>query len=1189
MEKSFSPAFAWSFLDNLNEGVIIVGADGAIHHVNRMACQMLGTSGDEFSLADLLPETEGLFDLPPGQTAVLTLDNGRTLTLESKAIDGEDDLYQLLLMPKASDTAVHQITTLTRISSEPDFDKKLQRIVDGLQANGWDRALLSLRDDQFNPTQLITAGFTPDELDDLRQNLLPAAAWETLFTEESLQVYRHGGCYFVPGDSDWSQKNMRALDGNALPSVSDNQAWRQRDLVCAPLYGRRQQRIGLIGLDKPRNGRRPDTATLQTIELYAQFAASVIENSQLAAETLMRNREIETLLAANQAISGILEPEAILALTSEHMLAAVQADGVAIFEWREDDNLIALHDVARQSDGPTLAKGSSIPLPENGAAMAVLNQNKPVTTAVIQADEAPLPVPPWLPEGTPYTVALVPLVLADEQSFGLIQIVRANLKGIGDHEMELLGALASQAGTALDNAFIFEETYERERFYNALGAVSLAINYTLDRDTVLDLIASESARMFSVDGAYIWLIEDNQLVGRAAFGENCEAFMGRVVPLSDEAAFVSQVYQGGMAFYHNHVSQNENVSLRLPAETAAQAILGVPIEQEGKIIAILILADTQNPNRFSYKEVAQATTFGVQVAIALRNAQLFEELHRFNEELDTRVADRTRELHEESNRVKILLRITSDLSASLDQDRVLSQALQLVNEIINAVQGAIFLIDPETDELIFRATLGMDMKLPREGLPSGMKRGDGLAGWMIDNRSPVVVSDTHDDPRWVHRAASAEHRSVLGVPLITNEEVIGVLMLFHTEPNAFTMQQADLVEAAAIQVASAINNANLYLLIRDQAERLGSMLRAEQIEAAKSQSILESIADGVLVADENNRVILTNAAASNILDVPRHELVGKPVNELLGLYGRSGESWVSAFAEWGQNADRIEPGTFLADRFEIEDKVVSVHLSPVLSGLQFFGTVSIFRDITKEVEVEKLKSEFVSTVSHELRTPMTSIKGYADLMLMGAVGQLSDPQQRYLKVIKNNADRLHMLVNDLLDISHIETERTTLDIRPVDVTQLVEQVVDGHLRGRIQHAQKQIEVKTELPSTLPLVNADFARVTQVLTNLLDNAFNYTPENGRITIHAHAQGNRVYIAVQDTGIGIAKENMDKIFDRFYRSDHTEVQKVSGTGLGLAIVRSLVEMHGGQLDVESEPGQGSAFTFSLPAVLESSHPA
>jgi signal transduction histidine kinase len=218
---------------------------------------------------------------------------------------------------------------------------------------------------------------------------------------------------------------------------------------------------------------------------------------------------------------------------------------------------------------------------------------------------------------------------------------------------------------------------------------------------------------------------------------------------------------------------------------------------------------------------------------------------------------------------------------------------------------------------------------------------------------------------------------------------------------------------------------------------------------------------------------------------------------------------------------------------------------------------------------------------------MTSIKGYADLMLMGAAGQVSDPQIRYLKVIKSNADRLHDLVNDLLNISRIETGKTALDLRPLDISQIIEQIV-GHLHGRIQHENKNMAVETDISPSLPLVNADHTRVTQILTNLADNAFNYTPQNGQITISAQAGKEHIFVSVKDSGIGIAKENMNKIFDRFFRADDEAVQKVSGTGLGLAIVRSLIEMHGGHLEVTSELGKGSTFTFNLPVVIEDSDP-
>ncbi|MCA9873297.1 MAG: GAF domain-containing protein [Anaerolineales bacterium] len=898
--------------------------------------------------------------------------------------------------------------------------------------------------------------------------------------------------------------------------------------------------------------------------------------------------DFEVLAAANQALSGMLEEDDVIALIGELMVRATASQGYLAYHWHPEENqLLIIADQTIQESGKETAVGTPISL-DGASSLTGILQNQEAAAFQNTTPQINLPQEiSWLTPDASFAEAYFPLVVSDE-TVSLLHIVRQGA-AYNQRELRLLTALADRASTALETAFIFQDTYEREQFYNALGNVSMAINFTLEQDTLLNLICDESLRIFKLHGAYIWQIVDDQFIGSAGRGYSEEDFVGTTVLAEDTEAFVTTVARYGQATFMNNLAETRSTSLRLPQNEAVQAALGVPLEQEGNIIGVLVLIDTHNPNRFNHKHVTRASTFGVQVAIALQNAKLFEELRRFNEELDLRVAERTRALHEESNRVKILLRITSELSASLDQDHVLNQALHLVNEVVNATQGVILLIDQESNQFVFRAALGMERPIPPRGVSTGMMQHEGLAGWIIENRSAVIVEDTTTDPRWIERPESSEHRAVLGVPLISSDEVIGVMMLFHSEPGAFTLQQLDLVEVAAIQVANAINNANLYLLIRDQAERLGRLLHAEQIETAKSQAILESIADGVLVADSYNRIILGNRPASVILDIPRQRLIGKSVNELLGLYGHSGDSWINTIEQWAQSSEGTEDLAFLADELSIEDKVVSVHLSPVMAGKQFFGTVSIFRDITKEVEVDKLKSEFVSTVSHELRTPMTSIKGYADLMLMGAAGPMTAPQQRYLKVIKNNADRLHMLVNDLLNISRIETGKTTLDLRPLDIPQILEQVVEGHLRGRIQHEQKQLTVSTHIEPSLPLVNADHARVTQILTNLIDNAFNYTPEYGEIKLHVTRAGDYVNVSVQDSGIGISRENQAKIFDRFFRAEDENVQAVPGTGLGLGIVRSLIEMHGGELKVESKLGEGSTFTFNLPVMIEDSEPA
>ena len=428
-----------------------------------------------------------------------------------------------------------------------------------------------------------------------------------------------------------------------------------------------------------------------------------------------------------------------------------------------------------------------------------------------------------------------------------------------------------------------------------------------------------------------------------------------------------------------------------------------------------------------------------------------------------------------------------------------------------------------------------------------------------------------------------DQRSVLAVPLVANEDTLGVMIVYSPEPRAFNEDQLGLVAAAANQVGAAINNAELYRLIRDQAERLGGMLRGQQVEATKSRAILEGIADGVLVADADGGVILFNIACERILGLDRQAVINRPLNEFVGIYGAGGKSWAHAIERWSKNPNSYQPGEFVAQRLELDNqRVISVHLAPVIASEEYLGSVSVIRDITREVEVDRLKSEFVTNVSHELRTPMTSIKGYADLMLLGAAGQLAPDQARFLEIIKNNADRLSLLVNDLLDISRIESGRVQLVMRPTAVGDVIREVV-ATLEGRIDEQLKPMTLEADLPPTLPPAWGDRERITQIIMNLADNAFNYTDAGGRITLSARYDEARteLVIEVSDTGIGIAPDDQARLFDRFYRGEDALVLAQSGTGLGLAIAKQLAEMHGGRLSLaRSEPGQGSTFALTLP---------
>jgi PAS domain S-box-containing protein len=363
------------------------------------------------------------------------------------------------------------------------------------------------------------------------------------------------------------------------------------------------------------------------------------------------------------------------------------------------------------------------------------------------------------------------------------------------------------------------------------------------------------------------------------------------------------------------------------------------------------------------------------------------------------------------------------------------------------------------------------------------------------------------------------------------------------------------------------------------------MLRAQHIETSRSQSILESVADGVLVTDADRVITVFNASAEHILGLKRAEVIGHSLEHFSGLFGSAAEAWMQTIHLWSENPAEHLPGSAggtYSEQIELEDgRIISVHLAPVHLRNDFLGTVSIFEDITHMIEVDRLKSEFVATVSHELRTPMTSIKGYVEILLMGAAGKLSEQQTHFLEIVKQNTERLSILVNDLLDISRIEAGKVTLALQPVDLLELSRKAVDDLIR-RTQEDLKPMDVQLALPPYAPPVLGDPERVRQMLDNLLENAYYYTPENGRILLSVCTVEEEVQVDVQDNGIGILLKDQERIFERFFRGEDPLVLATSGTGLGLSIVRRLIDMHNGRIWFTSKgiPGEGSTFSFTLP---------
>ena len=540
-------------------------------------------------------------------------------------------------------------------------------------------------------------------------------------------------------------------------------------------------------------------------------------------------------------------------------------------------------------------------------------------------------------------------------------------------------------------------------------------------------------------------------------------------------------------------------------------------------------------------------------------------------------------------RSRKLLEITSELAYLLEEEVVLQKALELLNELVQAEDGLILLTDDVTGEFVARVELDSNGDAILTERPTGFWPNQGLAGWVLRTRQAALVTDTRNDKRWIAAGANQvgtgplePQRSAIAAPLEFGHEPIGVLMLTSPESNQFTQDNLELARDATSLISNALYNAHLYDLVRNQSARLGGMLREEQENVAKNQSILESIADGVLVVDESGKMVLANDAFVDIFEIPRLQIADGHVSIMGDIVVDSGTQWLQAVQEWASSNPSGRAGETVEDTIVLttSGRTVRVNFAPVFAGGQFLGTVSIFRDITREIEADLAKTSFISLVSHELKTPLTSIHGYVELMLMGAMGRLPETVTKHMETIQSNVVRLNNLVDDILLVTQVDGGDIPLTRAPVNVSEAINDVVNGHLRNRIQLERREIKVSVELSDHLPQVMVDRDRVAQILINLVDNALNYTPDPGEIKVSVRATAGYAFVSVHDTGIGVTVEEIDQVFNRFYRSEDNYVRKIAGTGLGLWIAQKFAEMHGGELTVSSEYGIGSTFTFSLP---------
>ncbi len=387
-------------------------------------------------------------------------------------------------------------------------------------------------------------------------------------------------------------------------------------------------------------------------------------------------------------------------------------------------------------------------------------------------------------------------------------------------------------------------------------------------------------------------------------------------------------------------------------------------------------------------------------------------------------------------------------------------------------------------------------------------------------------------------------------------------------PKPFTPDQLRIVVRRALERRSLQKEAEF---LRKERER---SLRDIATEKSKIKTIINCMGDGVLVCDRDSCIVLSNPAASRMLKAPETCLLGNDISQC-NLPPDLSKTIAESLGTNDLNYTSVSQELGVGEPAEI---FLRAHTAPVRNDIgEVMGSVTVLQDISHLKELDKMKSEFIAMVTHELRAPIAAVEQQLTVILNKMAGEVTEKQEQLLSRAKERTKGLLDLIKDLLDLSKIEAGKMVQYKEPLLLHEVIQRVVD---LMKVEAENKKLDLQFSAPPKVSLILADRTSMEGIFTNLISNAIKYTPEGGKVWVNLAEEGGFVKATVSDTGIGLKKEDLPRIFDKFYRVKTTQTRQIVGTGLGLSIVKSIVDAHLGSITVDSEEGGGTSFTVLLP---------
>ena len=811
-----------------------------------------------------------------------------------------------------------------------------------------------------------------------------------------------------------------------------------------------------------------------------------------------------------------------------------------------------------------------------------------------------------VPQGVRAALA-VPLV-RESTAYGSIFIFRRQPGLFAPDQVALVETFARQAAIAIDNVRLFNETKSSLEQQTAISEVLRVISSSPgDVKPMLDAVAERALKLCEAKESGIFLVEGNKLRFAAGIGSMEIPDKGVEFDLTRQLVVGRSVIDR-QTLHHSDIVpllDSEYPSAREPQRRFGfRAILTVPLMREDRAIGGFALWRTE-PRGFTDKQIALVKTFADQAAIAIENVRLFNA---------------TKEALEQQTAIAEILRVIS--SSPTDVLPVLEAIAERAARLCDASSASMYLIEGNVLRHLASKGPSPDPVSHVDTLPIDR---DSVSGRALLERRTIEIADMlsegADYPRSYDFARQFGHRTVVVIPLIREGQPFGTILLRRTEVRSFSEREIALLHTFGDQAAIALENVRLF---NETNEALEQQRASGEVLAAISSSIADTtpVFDKILGSCERlfgGKIAgISLVGDDGLIHLRAYHGPGKEgLEKIFPLApNRQSGSGAAIMTRGVVHYPDVESGEGVPEATRVACRAVGykgVVFAPMLwegrsIGVVFVGrdyvgpfsdkdiallktfadqaviaiqNARLFREIQdKSAQLEvanKHKSEFLANMSHELRTPLNAIIGFSEVLLERLFGELNEKQDDYLKDIHSSGKHLLTLINDILDLSKVEAGRMELELSTFEVAAAVTNAMTL-VRERAQ--RHGIALGQQVDSKLGEIVADERKFKQILLNLLSNAVKFTPDGGRIDVRAAREDGNAVIAVHDTGIGIAPGDQAAVFEEFRQVGSDYTKKQEGTGLGLALTKKFVELHGGRIWLESEPGKGSTFTFSIP---------